>query len=274
MKSNFENLFGLKGKVALVTGGAGLLGSHFCRGLAEMGANVAVIDIQAAPAEKLARELEKEFGVKALGLACNVASPEAVKETTAAVVKALGGIDILLNNAASRSEDLDAFFAPFEKYTLEEWRKIMSVNLDGAFLVAQAVGDQMVKQGRGGAIVQTSSIYGLLAPDNSIYEGSFYLGRKISTPPVYAASKAGIVGLTKYLSTYWAGQGIRVNCLVPGGVESGQNDEFRRRYGNRIPLGRMAQPHEMVAPMLYLVSEASSYVTGQSIFVDGGLSAW
>ena len=150
----------------------------------------------------------------------------------------------------------------------------MAVNLDGMFLVAQAVGKQMVTQGKGGSIIQTASIYGIMAPDQRIYQGSFYLERQINTPAVYSASKAGVIGLTKYLSTYWAGHKIRVNSLTPGGVESGQNDEFKRRYSERIPLKRMAEPNEMVGALIYLASDASSYVTGQNIVVDGGLSAW
>src|SRR5690606_27565640 len=133
---------------------------------------------------------------------------------------------------------------------------------------------QMVSQGRGGSIIQTSSIYGLLASDKRIYEGSRYLGRQISNPPVYSASKAAVRGLTRYLAAYWADQGIRVNTLVPGGVESGQNDAFKWRYSERVPLGRMARAEEMVGALVYLASDASSYVTGQEIVVDGGLSAW
>jgi NAD(P)-dependent dehydrogenase (short-subunit alcohol dehydrogenase family) len=150
----------------------------------------------------------------------------------------------------------------------------MAVNLDGMFLVAQAVGNRMIEQGTGGSIIQTSSIYGVLASDKRIYEGSLYLGRQIGNPGVYSASKAAVVGLTKYLAAYWADKGIRVNTLVPGGVESGQNETFKQKYSARVPLGRMARGEEMVGALIYLASDASSYVTGQDIVVDGGLSAW
>ena len=148
----------------------------------------------------------------------------------------------------------------------------MSVNIDGMFLVAQAIGKQMIKQGKGGSIIQTASIYGVMAPENSIYEGSFYLDRQINTPAVYTTSKAAVIGLTKHLASYWAEKGIRVNTLTPGGIESGQNDEFKRRYSARVPMGRMANAPEMVGALLYLASDASSYVTGQNIIVDGGLN--
>jgi NAD(P)-dependent dehydrogenase (short-subunit alcohol dehydrogenase family) len=190
------------------------------------------------------------------------------------VVKKFGEINILHNNAAAKSDDLAAFFAPFEEYSLSQWREIMSVNIDGMFLVAQAVGRQLLVQVKGGSIIQTSSIYGMMAPDNRIYEGSFYLDREINTPAVYAASKAAVVGLSKYLATYWADKNIRVNTIAPGGTESGQNDEFKRRYSARIPMNRMADAHEIVGALLFLASDASSYVTGQTILVDGGLSAW
>jgi NAD(P)-dependent dehydrogenase (short-subunit alcohol dehydrogenase family) len=185
-----------------------------------------------------------------------------------------GEINILHNNAAGKSKNLDAFFAPFEEYSLEQWREIMAVNIDGMFLVAQAVGKQMVEQGNGGSIIQTASIYGVMAPDQRIYKESFYMGRQINTPAVYAASKAAVIGLTKYLATYWADKGIRVNTITPGGVESGQNEEFKRNYAARIPLGRMADRNEMVGALIYLASDASSYVTGHNLIVDGGLQAW
>ena len=150
----------------------------------------------------------------------------------------------------------------------------MSVNIDGVFLVAQAVGGQMQKQGTGGSIIQTASIYGLVSSDKRIYEGSFYLDRQISNPAVYSTSKAAVVGLTRYLAANWGDAKIRVNALVPGGVESGQNDTFKARYSARVPLARMAQPDEMVGAVVYLASDASSYVTGHCLVVDGGLSAW
>ncbi len=271
---HYARRFRLEGKTAIVTGGLGILGRRFCAGLAEFGANVAVVDLDGAQAADYASSLADDHGVKALGVGCDVVDPASVEAMVARVVDTLGDIHVLHNNAAGKSADLDAFFAPFEDYSLDQWRAIMAVNIDGMFLVAQKVGAQMVRQGQGGSIIQTSSIYGILGPDQRIYEGSHYLGRQINTPAVYSASKAAVVGLTQYLATYWAAQRIRVNTLTPGGVESGQNDTFQQRYANRVPLGRMAQGDEMVGALLYLASDASSYVTGQNIIVDGGLSAW
>jgi len=274
MKSSYKGFFDLTGKTALVTGGLGILGRHFCQGLAEFGASVAVLDLDADGCSQFAASLEKDYGVRALGVGCDVSQPASVRSMLEKVVEAFGQVHILHNNAASKSSDLNAFFAPFEEYSLHEWRKIMAVNIDGMFLVAQAVGAQMVRQGTGGSIIQTSSIYGLLASDKRIYEGSHYLGMQISNPAVYSASKAAVLGLTRYLAAYWGDKGIRVNALVPGGVESGQNDAFKQRYSARVPMGRMAQAHELVGALVYLASDASSYVTGQALAVDGGLSAW
>ena len=274
MKSHYKSLFELNGKTAIVTGAVGILGQRFCRGLAEFGAQVVVVDLDKERCAAFASELQTDFGVPAFGAACDVSDSSSVSKMVDDVVKRFGGINILHNNAASKSADLDAFFATTEKYSLQEWRKIMSVNVDGMFLVAQAVGGQMQKQGTGGSIVQTSSIYGLVSSDKRIYEGSFYLGRQISNPAVYSTSKAAVVGLTRYLAANWGDAGIRVNALVPAGVESGQNDTFKSRYSARVPLARMAKPDEMVGALVYLASDASSYVTGHCLIVDGGLSAW
>ena len=262
--------FQLGGKVALVTGGAGILGQKFCAGLVEAGAKVAVVDLDAAAAQAAAAPL----GENAVGFGCDIADPTSVQACVAAVIARFGFIDILHNNAATKSRDVRAFFTSFEDYSLDTWREVMAVNIDGMFLMAQAVGKHMVARGQGGAVIQTASIYGLVGPDSRIYEGSDYLGGPINTPAVYAASKAAVVGLTKWLATHWAKSGIRVNCLVPGGVSSGQNGVFSERYSERVPMGRMAQADEMVPALLYLASDASSYVTGQVLAVDGGWTAW
>jgi NAD(P)-dependent dehydrogenase (short-subunit alcohol dehydrogenase family) len=149
----------------------------------------------------------------------------------------------------------------------------MSVNLDGMFFVARSVGAKMIERNHG-SIVQTASIYGVVGPDHRIYEGSKYLDRQISSPAVYSASKAGVVGLTRYLATLWGPTKVRVNTLTPGGVSSGQNRVFDEKYSVRVPMGRMAEAREMTGALVYLSSDAASYVTGQNLIVDGGLTAW
>lgn len=272
--NNYKDSFCLKGKTVIVTGGVGILGGHFCLGYASFGANVAIIDLKSREAEDLASYISKMYDIKAVGLGCDVSSPSDVKSMVERVIEEFGVINVLHNNAANKSSDLDAFFAPFESYSLDEWRKIMSVNIDGMFLVAQAVGNEMIKKGTGGSVIQTASIYGVVAPDQRIYEGSYYLGRQINTPAVYAASKGAVIALTKYLAAYWSEKGIRVNTITPGGVESGQNEEFKANYASLVPLRRMANADEMVGAAVFLASDASSYITGQNIVIDGGLSIW
>jgi NAD(P)-dependent dehydrogenase (short-subunit alcohol dehydrogenase family) len=272
--STYDSLFDLTGKTAVVTGGAGILGTEFCTALAAYGAAIAVVDVDEESATDLTEQLREEQDAEATAVLCDVSDPASVDAMVEEVVNTLGPIDILHNNAATKSDDLDAFYAPDEDYSLDEWRKIMSVNLDGMFLVARTVGTQMIEQGTGGSIIQTASLYGIRGPDERIYEGSEYLGHEIRNPAVYSVSKGGVVALTRHLATTWAEHDIRVNTLVPGGVESGQNDTFQGKYGDRVPLGRMAKPEELAGAVVYLASDASSYVTGQNLTVDGGLTAW
>lgn len=270
----YKKLFDLTGKTALVTGGVGILGQKFCMALAEFGADVIVVDINETLVNDFVSVLKEKTSSKVKGYVCDVANKESVDLMISNVLNDFNKIDVLHNNAAGKSDNLSEFFESFEKYELSQWNKIMSVNVNGMFLVAQAVGKIMVENNIKGSIIQTSSIYGMLGPDQRIYEGSSYLGQKINTPAIYSTSKAAVIGLTKYLAAYWANKGIRVNTLTPGGVESGQNEEFQNRYSARVPMGRMAKPDEMVGALIYLASDASSYVTGQNIVIDGGLSAW
>jgi len=272
-RGDYRRLFDLGGRVAVVTGATGVLGRHFCAGLADHGAAVAVVDLDASGTAAFARELERAYGTKCIGIAADIADPAAVKAMAEQVERELGPADVLHNNAQALRRNPDRYFAPAESFDLETWREVMAVNLDGAFLVAREIGARMAARGRG-SIIQTASVYGVVGPDQRIYQGSQYLGHAINTPPVYSASKAGIIGLTRYFAAYWGARGVRVNTLTPGGVSSGQNDTFDRRYSARVPMARMAQAEELVGALVFLASDASSYVNGQNIVVDGGLTAW
>ncbi len=270
---SYAKLFDLSDRVVVVTGGNGILGRGYAAALAEYGARVAVVDLDEAASVAHAEELTARFGRPALGVGLDVADQHAVAAAVERIEAELGPIAVLLNNAASKGDDLTKFFAPTETYDLETWRQIMAVNLDGAFLMARDVGGRMARRG-GGSIINVASIYGCVGPDPSLYEGSEYMGMAINTPAVYSASKAGVIGLTRYLATLWGAAGVRVNTLTPGGVQSGQNETFLTRYGQRTPLGRMAERREMIGAVLYLASDASTYVTGHNLMVDGGWSIW
>jgi NAD(P)-dependent dehydrogenase (short-subunit alcohol dehydrogenase family) len=257
--------FGLSGEVVVLTGGAGILGSRFADALAAHGAKVAVLDRDAERARKLC---EGKRQLRAYGV--DVAHADALKSAARQIEAELGPVSALVNAAATKSEH---FFEPFETFPLQDWQEVMAVNCTAAMLACQVFGPAMAERRRG-SIVNILSIYGIVAPDQRIYEGSRYEGRAINTPAVYSASKAALLGLTRYLSTYWAQHGVRVNAITPGGVFSGQNDVFVSRYSARVPMGRMAEKDEMSGALVFLLSAASSYVTGQNLVVDGGLSAW
>ena len=269
MNNSFKDIFNLRGKTAIVTGGTGILGRSFCTALASFGANIVVLDLIKEEVVDFSRELSKDFGVDSLGISCDITSESSVKKSIEEISSMFKTIDILHNNAQGKTVAV-----PFEECTLEDCRLTSSVNEEGYFLMAQAVGKKMIAQDIGGSIIQTSSIYGVLGPDHRIYEGATLDGKSMGTRAVYSFSKAGVVGLTKYLATYWADNNIRVNTLTPGGVQNGQSSNFIEQYSNRVPLGRMAKKEDMVGALIYLASDASSYVTGQNIVVDGGLEAW
>jgi len=260
----------LKEKVILLTGGGGILGTRFAHALAANGARVALVDCEATKAREASKAINKEYADSVHAFETDITQPKQLKELKLNVESQLGPVDVLINNAAVKSPN---FFEPFETFPLEDWNSVMAVNTTGVMLGCQVFGSAMVERG-GGSIINTLSIYGIVAPDQRIYEGSEYEGRAINTPAVYSASKAAVWGLTKYLATYWGDKGVRVNAITPGGMFSGQNEIFLKKYSARVPMGRMGEPGELCGALLFLASDASSYITGQNIIVDGGLSVW
>ena len=271
---NYQEMFSLRGRCAVVTGGAGILGTTFCHALASHGANVVIADCDLGKADELCAQIGNGYSVNSRAIECDVADEKSVKALIDCVQKDFGSPQILVNNAATKSASLQNFFASIEDYSAETWREVMSVNLDGMFFVAREFGKAMQQNSTSGSIVQIASIYGVVADDDRIYDGSEYMGTSISNPPVYSTSKAGVIGLTRHLAAHWAPHNIRVNSISPGGVGSGQNNAFTDKYSARVPMKRMAASHEVAGAVVFLASDASSYMTGQNLIIDGGLSAW
>ncbi len=267
--ADFQSIFDLTGKTAIITGAAGNLGPSFANALANFGANVALLDLHEDRLDKLSNDICSSTKVSSTYHVCDLTNSEAVKNTVHQIVTDHGMIDVLINNAQAK----DAIVC-FENASLADWRITSAINEEAVFLTSQAVGLQMIKQQKGGSIINISSIYGIMAPDHRIYQDANFGGSSMGSPAVYSYTKAGLIGLTRYLSTYWAHHNIRVNALTPGGVESSQSDNFKRQYNDRVPLQRMAQPLDLAGALVFLASDASAYMTGQNLVLDGGLSAW
>lgn len=257
-----------KPKTVLLTGGGGFLGTEITRRLSKDGYRVAVVDRDAETAQSAAEGADAAATTLAYG--CDVSDRQALLALRDQVESDLGTVDVLVCGAATKS---DNFFEPFETFPLEDWDHVLRVNLTGPALCAQVFGAPMAER-RQGTIINILSIYGIAAPDQRIYDGALYDGKKINTPAIYSASKAGLWGLTKYLASYWGDRGVRVNAVTPGGIFSGQNEQFVKNYSARTMMDRMGQPHEIADAIAFLASDQSSYMTGQNIVVDGGLTAW
>jgi NAD(P)-dependent dehydrogenase (short-subunit alcohol dehydrogenase family) len=268
--------FSLEGRVAIVTGGAGLLGVRHGEAIAAAGGIPVLADIRAADAEARASEIAAAFGVPALGLACDITRQESVEALLATVVDRLGRVDILVNNAANnpKVEAPGGDFSRLERFPIEQWDADLAVGLTGAFLCARIIGGALAHQKRG-VIINISSEYGIIAPDQRLYRKQELAADEQPVKPVtYSVVKAGLHGLTLYLATYWAQSGVRVNTISLGGVESGQHAAFLERASSKIPMGRMAQPHDFQGALVYLCSDAAAFVTGANLVVDGGKTIW
>jgi 2-deoxy-D-gluconate 3-dehydrogenase len=269
--------FSLKGQVAVVTGGGGQLGTEFCRTLAEAGASVVVADLLIDHANRTSKSLT-DSGYANFPFELDVTRIESTRELVAETMKRFGRLDILVNCAALDPKfDPDAAskgIAPgaFEDYPLDQWNAALNVNLTGIFLITQACVKQMIAQGKKGSIINICSTYGLNGPDQRIYIKD---GKRVAFKPVYyTTTKAGVMGFTKYLAAYYAETEIRVNALTPGGVFNNHEEYFVKNYSAKTILGRMAKKDEMNGALLFLASDASSYMTGNNVIVDGGWTAW
>jgi len=261
-----NNIFDLRDKRILLVGATGVLGRMYASSLAKTEARLIIADTIDTDIKLLAESLSLDY------VQIDVSLEDSVINAIEAVSKKLGGLDAVINNAAATGEGLiksGEVFSDFENYPLSVWKKTMDVNLTGSFLVAREAGRLIKSSSSNGVIINISSIYGVVGPDHRIYKN-----QPFKSFPGYSASKSGIIGLTKWLSTWWAEDNIRVNCVTPGGVFNDHNEEFVKLYSRRTPMARMANKDELIGIIIYLLSDSSSYVTGQNFIVDGGYTAW
>ena len=270
--NKISELFSLKEKVAVVTGALGLLGVQHCHALAEAGASIVVTDLNESECAKFAATLP----APALGISADITDKKSVKELRDKILSNYGKIDILLNNAAINDKFEDPLSAleesKFENYPVEMFRKSLDVNITGMFLCSQIIGTEMADKNNG-SIINIASTYGIVAPDQSIYknekgEQTFYKSA------AYPVTKGAVISFTRFLAAYWGNKGVRVNTLSPGGVQDNQEKFFITNYSAKTPLGRMAHPNDYKGALVFLASDASSYMTGANLIVDGGWTAW
>jgi NAD(P)-dependent dehydrogenase (short-subunit alcohol dehydrogenase family) len=274
--SRIQSLFDLSGRLAIVTGGAGMLGYHHGTILAAAGANVILLDLARTSPWIRAEQLQAAHGTECLGLAADITSEESLFQVRDAILDKFGRIDILINNAANNpkveADPQGKQWSRLENFPLDVWNADIAVGLTGAFLCSRIFGTEMAKRSRG-VIVNVSSDLGVIAPDQRLYRKEGIPDDQQPVKPVtYSVVKTGLIGLTRYLSTYWTAQQIRVNAISPGGVFAGQPEEFTSKLHQLIPMGRMANEDEYEGAILFLCSDASSYMTGHNLIVDGGRS--
>ena len=269
--------FDLTGRVAVITGGAGLLGKQHAAAIASAGGTVVMADICLERAQQAASQIEREFSVRASGMQLDITKEDDICAFRDQVLAKFGHIEILINNAANNPKvenDSGKNFTRLENFPQSQWDADLAVGLTGAFLCSRVIGVEMARRHKG-VIVNVASDLAVIAPDQRIYRQPGVAEENQPVKPVtYSVVKTALIGLTRYLATYWADAGVRVNSISPGGVFAGQPDAFVEQVAHRIPLGRMAQPDEYRGAILFLCSDASSYMTGANLVIDGGRSCW
>lgn len=257
--TSYRKLFSLEGKTAVVTGGGGLIGSEIVAALSEFGARVVIADTNRERAEALMHATGAGYAQ------LDITSEGSINEALSAVEQGEGRLDILVNCAYPRTAD---WGTKLEEVPYQSWQTNLDSHLGGYFLSCRK-GAEIMKRRGGGSIINIASIYGVVAPDFSLYQGT-----AMTMPVAYSAIKGGLIALTRYLATYYGGDGIRANVISPGGIQDGQPELFVDRYASKTPLGRLGQPEEVAGAAVYLASDAASYVTGHNLLVDGGWTAW
>lgn len=257
----------LANKIILISGASGLLGSEFVKVFLDQKCIVVALD------KELKKNIFFSNNENIYYVKCDITKYDEVKKSIKKIIKKFKKIDVLINNAATKTKNLSDFFQSFEKFKYKVWQEIISVNLNGSYLLSQFVSKNMIKN-RSGSIINIASIQGILGNDDRIYKNSNFKGVKMRSPAAYTASKAGLIGLTRYLATYLGKYNIRVNSVSPGGIQSSQNLKFIKNYESKVPLRRMGQKKDISSVVLFLASTDSDYINGQNIVVDGGFSIW
>ena len=272
-RATSRDRFSLEHQIAVVTGACGRLGQVWVEALLDAGAHVAALDLPGAPESAGFRSLEERAPLKVQRFDCDITNRQSIESAAAAVATRMGSATVLVNNAGvDQPADAGGNRSRVEDLPIEQFRRMLDVNLMGTFQVTQVFGGQMATRGSG-SIINIGSLYASVSPDQRLYD-HFAGDLPFLKSPAYGASKAAVVNMTKYFSTLWGANGVRVNALSPGGVVGGQDDQFKKKYGARVPLGRMAQADDLKGPLVFLASAASSYVTGHELRVDGGFTAW
>lgn len=266
------DLFDLSGKVAIVTGATGLIGKNHCLALADAGANVVCVDLDFDKCKEVADNLSTE----SMGAVCDITDKDAINKLLNKIIETYDKVDILVNNAAINDmieNPLNSLEkSKFENYDVEQFRKVLDVNVTGMFLSSQVIGSHMASL-NSGSIINIASTYGIVAPDQSLYIDEN--GRRsIYKSPAYPTTKGAVLSFTRFLAAYWGNKGVRVNSLSPGGVENSQDRFFIDKYSSKTPLNRMAKSTDFMGALIFLASDASSYMTGANLVVDGGWTIW
>ena len=262
---NFKEKFDLNDKVIVITGACGLIGKAFCEAVCQFGANVVVVDIESSEPEKFAKKLSEKHNKEMYGFSVDVSNKESVTLLKNKILKKTKKINGLVNAHQNKSH---LIFEKFEELNEDNWDKVVEVNLKGTFLMCQIIGTHMAESG-GGKIVNLPSTYSVVAPNQNLYKGT-----NMGCPAAYSASKGGVEALSKYLSSYWASKNIQVNMITPHGVWNHHEKQFEENFAKFSPMERMSYNHEVASSLIYLMSDASSYVTGDNLLVEGGWTVW